>query len=118
MRVAQFRVLGGAVNRVPADATAFAHRQRRIMSVIAAAFDTRDDAAEHAAWADSLSDDLRQGEPGAYIGFLDNGSAQAVRDAYAGPNWDRLREIKARYDPGNLFRRNQNIPPAVPMAAR
>jgi FAD/FMN-containing dehydrogenase len=35
-----------------------------------------------------------------------------VRQAYPGPTWDRLREIKRRYDPDNLFRMNQNIPPA------
>jgi FAD/FMN-containing dehydrogenase len=36
-----------------------------------------------------------------------------VREAYPGPTWDRLTEIKARYDPTNLFRLNQNIPPAA-----
>jgi FAD/FMN-containing dehydrogenase len=35
-----------------------------------------------------------------------------VREAYPGATWDRLRAVKARYDPENLFRRNQNVPPA------
>jgi FAD/FMN-containing dehydrogenase len=117
MRVVQLRVLGGAVARVPAEATPFAHRDRRIMAVVAAAFDAPAAAPEHAAWADSLSADLRQGMPGMYIGFMGNGG-QSVQDAYGAAHWNRLREIKARWDPGNLFRRNQNIPPAVPVPAR
>ncbi len=42
----------------------------------------------------------------------DEGGAR-VRDAYSGSTWDRLAAIKARYDPTNLFRLNQNIPPAI-----
>jgi FAD/FMN-containing dehydrogenase len=56
---------------------------------------------------------LRQNDAGAYVNFLvDEGEAR-VRDAYPGPTWDRLAAIKARYDPTNLFRLNQNIPPAA-----
>jgi FAD/FMN-containing dehydrogenase len=56
---------------------------------------------------------LDQGDDGAYVNFLlDEGEAR-VRAAYPGATWDRLRAIKAEYDPGNLFRLNQNIPPAA-----
>src|SRR5207247_33568 len=62
---------------------------------------------------DDLAAALRQGDTGAYVNFLvDEGEAR-VREAYPGPTWDRLAAIKARYDPTNLFRLNQNIPPAV-----
>ena len=47
-----------------------------------------------------------------YIGFMGEESETRVRAAYAGATWDRLAEIKSRYDPTNLFRLNQNVPPA------
>ena len=47
------------------------------------------------------------------MNFLVDEGADRIRAAYPGPTWDRLAEIKARYDPTNLFRRNQNIPPAT-----
>ena len=48
------------------------------------------------------------------MNFLTDEGAERVRAAYPGPTWDRLAEIKARYDPTNLFRLNQNIPPRDP----
>ena len=45
------------------------------------------------------------------MNFLVDEGPERVRDAYPGPTWDRLRSIKAQYDPTNLFRHNQNIPP-------
>jgi FAD/FMN-containing dehydrogenase len=59
-----------------------------------------------------MSNQLHQG-PGAYVNFLADEGPGRVREAYPGTTWDRLAAIKARYDPDNLFRRNQNIPPAV-----
>ena len=47
---------------------------------------------------------------GAYVNYLDNDDQDRVRAAY-GPNYDRLRDLKRRYDPQNLFHLNQNIPP-------
>jgi FAD/FMN-containing dehydrogenase len=113
MRVAQLRVLGGAMARVPADATAFAHRGRRLMVNVAALYNRPDEAALHEAWVTNFAAALRQGEPGAYVGFLGNDGQARIREAYPGPTWDRLVAIKRRYDPTNLFRLNQNVPPAV-----
>jgi FAD/FMN-containing dehydrogenase len=45
------------------------------------------------------------------VNFLSDEGAERVHQAYPGPTWDRLVEVKRRYDPDNLFRRNQNIPP-------
>ena len=49
---------------------------------------------------------------GAYIGFLGDEGEARDRDAYPKPTWDRLAEVKSRYDPTNLFRLNQNVRPA------
>lgn len=111
MRVAQLRVLGGAVARVPADATAFVHRNRRIMANIAAMYKSPDEAALHAAWVTKFAAALDQGAAGAYVGFLSDEGPARIREAYPGSTWDRLTAIKRRYDPTNLFRLNQNIPP-------
>jgi FAD/FMN-containing dehydrogenase len=112
VRVAQLRVLGGAVARVPADATAFAHRDSRIMVNLAAFYDGPADRAVRQAWVDDLAAALHQDDRGVYVNFLADEGPDQVRHAYPGPTWDRLVEVKRRYDPGNLFRRNQNIPPA------
>jgi FAD/FMN-containing dehydrogenase len=113
MRVAQLRVLGGAMARVPADATAFAHRQSRIMVNVAAFYDGPADRAVREAWVTDFAATLRQSDAGAYVGFLGDEGEARIRQAYAGSTWDRLAAIKGRYDPTNLFRLNQNIPPTI-----
>ena len=113
MRVAQLRVLGGAMARVPAEATAFAHRGRRIMVAVGAVYERPDEAAVHEAWVTGFAAALRQGDAGVYVSFLGNEGAARIREAYPGATWDRLAAIKARYDPTNLFRLNQNIPPTI-----
>ena len=112
MAAAQFRVLGGAMARVPADATAFAHRSSKIMVNVAALFESLDDRPKYEEWVQAFADDLRQDDDGAYVNFLEDEGEERIRAAYPGATWDRLREIKKRYDPDNLFRLNQNIPPA------
>jgi FAD/FMN-containing dehydrogenase len=112
MAATQIRVLGGAVARVPNDATAYAHRDSRIMVNVAAMYQNPEERPKHAAWVDGLADELRQDDAGAYVGFLADEGEERVRAAYPGPTWDRLREVKRKYDPDNVFRLNQNIPPA------
>ena len=113
MRVAQLRVLGGAMARVPVDATAFAHRRSRIMVNVAALYGSPDQAPVYEPWVNGFAAALKQRDTGAYVNFLvDEGEAR-IRDAYPGKTWDRLRSIKRRYDPTNVFRLNQNIPPAT-----
>lgn len=112
MRVAQLRVLGGAMARVPADATAFAHRASRILVNLAAFYTSAQDKQVREAWLADFASALRQSDGGAYVNFVGDEGATGVRAAYPGTTWDRLAKIKARYDPTNLFRLNQNIPPA------
>jgi FAD/FMN-containing dehydrogenase len=112
MRVVQLRVLGGAVSRVRADATAYAHRDARIMANVASFYDGAADRPQREQWVAALAAAIDQGEPGAYVNFLGDEGEARVRAAYPGPTWDRLEAVKARYDPTNLFRLNQNIPAA------
>ena len=110
--VAQLRVLGGAMARVPADATAFAHRASRIMVNLAAFFDGPDDRTVREAWVKAFAEDLEQDDHGAYVNFVGDEGQERVRAAYPGATWDRLQAVKRRYDPTNLFHLNQNVPPA------
>ena len=111
MRVAQLRVLGGAAARVPADATAYAFRASRIMVNLAVFYEGPEDMPVRQAWVEGFVETLRQGDTGAYVNFLADEGEARVHDAYPGPTWDRLVEVKRRYDPTNLFHHNQNIPP-------
>ena len=112
LRVAQLRALGGAMARVPEDATAFAHRKSRIMVNVAAFYDGPDDRPRREAWVAEFANALRQSDKGAYVGFLADEGPERVGAAYPGATWDRLAAVKATYDPTNLFRLNQNVPPA------
>jgi hypothetical protein len=112
MGVAQIRVLGGEMARVPADATAFAYRDAPIMTAVAGL--TFDPAVREAneRWVDAFKASLDQGYEGAYVNFINDEGPDRVRDAYPVATRARLAEIKRRYDPTNLFHRNQNVPPA------
>jgi Berberine and berberine like len=113
MAVTQMRVLGGAVARVSPGATAYAHRESRVMVTVAAIYERDEERVVHQAWVDTLAGVLRQRDAGAYVGFLGDEGEERVRAAYPASTWNRLAAIKARYDPDNLFRLNQNIPPAA-----
>lgn len=109
--VAHIRILGGAMARVPVESTAFAHRQRRILMNAAAIYEHPDEAAGHEAWVTDFATALRQGDVGGYVNFMGEDGTERIREAYPGMTWERLRAIKSRYDPTNLFRLNHNIPP-------
>jgi FAD/FMN-containing dehydrogenase len=113
MGVTQLRVLGGAIARVPADATAYAHRNSRIMTNVVGFYDDPDDKPAREAWVDEFASDLRQGDAGAYVNFLGDEGEERVRAAYPGDTWERLAKVKAEYDPANFFHNNQNIPAAA-----
>ncbi len=110
MTAVQFRVLGGAIARVPADATAYAHRNRKVMVNTVAMAPELAGLAEQQAWVDDLSGRLQQG-PGAYPGFLGVDGQQRILEAYPAATYERLVALKRQYDPANLFRGNHNIVP-------
>ncbi|HKI83931.1 MAG TPA: FAD-binding oxidoreductase [Candidatus Krumholzibacteria bacterium] len=103
--------LGGATGRVPVDATAFPHRDTRYGMNVHTRWETAAEDASCVAWARKLFADA---EPystgGAYSNFLTDDADDAVAAAY-GSNAKRLAEIKAKYDPNNLFRMNHNVKP-------
>jgi FAD/FMN-containing dehydrogenase len=105
---------GGAANRVGVGETAYPLRDAEYsLNAISAWTDPAQDEA-NIRWARRLWEAVWPYSPGSvYVNFLgvDEGEDR-VRAAY-GPNYDRLAAIKARYDPGNLFRSNQNIKPAA-----
>jgi len=107
----QIRVLGGAMARVPAAATAFAHRQRPLLVSAFAAYASPEEDLVHRTWTMEAAAALQRGEDSAYVNFLGDEGADRIRAAYPGRTRDRLAEIKRRYDPENVFRLNQNVPP-------
>ena len=110
----QFRGLGGAMARIPADATAFAHRTPRyFVAVIGLWLDATEEATVHQAWTAAVWQQIRHDGGGVYVNFLEAEGRDRVREAYPPATYDRLAAIKRRYDPGNLFRFNQNVPPAA-----
>ncbi len=112
LRAVQLRVHGGAIARVPPDATAFAHRLQPILLNVAVFYEGKDDKPRRQAWLDEFVGEIRQSAHGAYVNFLGDEGQTRIHDAYPGGTYLRLAEIKRRYDPTNLFRLNQNIPPA------
>jgi hypothetical protein len=113
VRAVQLRVLGGAMSRVPNDATAFAHRDAPIMGVVVNFTSGEpEDHRKRAAWADGLSAQVRDADrSGSYVNFLTLDDDHVER-AYPPATLSRLRSIKRRYDPDSLFRGNINITPA------
>lgn len=111
MRTVQLRVLGGAMARVPSEATAFPHRTAKIMVNIVSFYSGDADIDLRKEWVAQLADTLHQGYNGAYVNFLGESSPEKIREAYTEECWRKLTRIKKQYDPANLFHMNQNIPP-------
>jgi hypothetical protein len=70
-----------------------------------------DEAAKHERWAIDALAGAAPAETGAYVNFLASEGTKGLASAYPADTWARLRQIKKRYDPENMFRLNQNIPP-------
>jgi FAD/FMN-containing dehydrogenase len=109
---AQIRVLGGAMAQVPADATAFAHRDASILFAIMASFEG-DDPTPHAAWADAFFRAIRPATDGVYANFLEDEGDGRIHEAYPADTYARLAAVKATWDPENVFHLNQNVAPAA-----
>ena len=101
----------GAATRVDPTATAFPHRQPGYNCIIISQWADAADTVAGTRWARETFDALRPHMAhAAYVNYLDQDDAERVAAAY-GPNYERLVELKGRYDPDNAFRLNQNIVP-------
>jgi hypothetical protein len=101
----------GASTRVEQTATAFPHRERGYNLVLAGEWTDPAASDENIAWVrDTFAELEPHMAPQVYVNYLDDDDGERVRSAY-GPNYDRLVELKRRYDPENLFRLNQNVEP-------
>jgi FAD/FMN-containing dehydrogenase len=104
--------IDGAAARVPDDATAFAYRDGGWAGVIVGVDPEPGNAGLITDWAKEYWQELHPTSAGgAYINFMGDEGHDRVRASYLG-NYDRLSQVKARYDPQNFFHINQNIPPA------
>ncbi|MGQ0796296.1 MAG: FAD-binding oxidoreductase [Methanobacteriota archaeon] len=105
--------INGAVHDVAPEATAFGHRDAKYAMVIAGMWpDPSQNEANTRGVKDYYKDLAPHAEEGGYINFAAGDDANRVA-ANFGRNYGRLREVKAKYDPGNTFRHNQNIVPAA-----
>lgn len=107
------RSLGGQLGRVPADATAFGDREAPWLLSIDSSWTDRDEDGENIVWTRDFWADMQRHSSGkVYFNFpgLLEENDRVVRASY-GANYERLSIVKAKYDPGNLFRLNQNIEP-------
>ncbi len=112
LAMTQIRALGGAMAEVPADATAFAHRDANVMITLLTIFEDPAELPVHEAWTTDYFAALAPKARGVYSNFLAREGEARIREAYPTATYERLADIKRRYDPSNLFRMNQNIQPA------
>jgi FAD/FMN-containing dehydrogenase len=104
--------MGGATNRVPADATAYTGRDAEFIMNVHTRWDDPGDDDRCIAWArDFFNASAAYATGGAYINFMPEDEAGRVETVY-GKNYERLAALKKKYDPDNLFRMNHNIHPA------
>jgi hypothetical protein len=103
--------MGGAVRRVDEAESAFNGRNAGFTFNINGNSETADGFDAEREWARSYWSDLEPHHTSVYVNFLMDQGEEAIRRAYGPDKYDRLKALKRRYDPGNLFRLNQNIPP-------
>jgi hypothetical protein len=104
---------GGAVARVPSDATAFANRDAtHDINIVGSWLPDNADADRHVAWVRQMFDALQPFSKGVYVNFTSDDATDRVQSAYSPEQWERLVTLKTKYDPANFFHLNANIPPA------
>jgi FAD/FMN-containing dehydrogenase len=104
--------LGGATSRVAPDATAYSERSAEYVMNVHGRWETAAEDNAGIAWCRRLFDDAAPfATGGVYVNFLTEDESDRVSKAYGG-NYRRMTQIKARYDPSNLFRLNHNVKPA------
>ena len=98
--------------RVPAEETAYVHRDAHYLMNINAMWTNPSESDAHIAWARELWSAIQpHSAGGVYVNFLSNEGEERVKAAYDRPTYERLVALKNKYDPTNFFRLNQNIKP-------
>jgi FAD/FMN-containing dehydrogenase len=109
--MARLNHFGGPMSRMADDAAPFPHRKALLAFSPDALWNNPEEAEASVQWRKATGQALRAYSPrGAYVNFMQEEGEERVRESYRG-NYDRLVQIKRRYDPTNLFRLNQNIKP-------
>jgi FAD/FMN-containing dehydrogenase len=109
-----FAQMGGATNRVPAEATAYRHRDAEFIMNVHGRWQDAADDEDCIAWCRELFQATAPfATGGVYVNFMTEEEGDRVESAY-GESYSRLVALKDRYDPGNLFRFNQNVKPSGP----
>jgi FAD/FMN-containing dehydrogenase len=106
--------LGGAINSVSVEATAYPHRHVQFVMNVHTRWSNPSEDAACIRWARALHDATAPfATGGVYVNFMPEDETQRVRCGAYGSNYERLARIKAKYDPRNLFRMNQNVAPSA-----
>jgi FAD/FMN-containing dehydrogenase len=109
----QIRSLGGAVARVPADSTAFAHRDYEAIFWMTTMMPATTPAEQAKSMREKAWQPVKEFVAGAYINFLSSADDTSVTTAYPTDTYARLANVKATYDPNNVFNQNHNVKPKV-----
>lgn len=112
--IAELVLWGGAVQRVGAADTAFGPREGRFLFNALSAWEDPTATEPNVAWARAFHDALLPyANDGVYVNFLSEEGDERIVAAYGAEKYARLAQVKAQFDPENLFRLNQNIPPGT-----
>ena len=103
----------GTPSRVPENDTAFAHRKTPFVLNIHTRWQNPTDDDKCVGWAREFHESTEAFAQGVYVNFLSDEGEARVKDAYSNEVWERLVQVKTKYDPNNFFRKNQNIKPSV-----
>ena len=102
----------GSASRVPSDATAFVHRDKHYLMLVNTNWNDVEDDALNISWTRETFERARKyGMSSVYVNYLSQEGPARVQEAYSSSTLTRLQAVKQRYDPGNVFHANQNIPP-------
>jgi len=103
--------MGGAIGRTDADATAFPHRDKTALLTVEQRWSDPDRDEELIEWAREFHEAMApHAADGVYMNYMSHDEEERIPNAYA-EKYERLRALKSEWDPGNLFRMNQNIAP-------
>jgi FAD/FMN-containing dehydrogenase len=105
--------LQGAFSRVDEDETAFSHRGALCVLNIVSKWTEPAESDKHIKWTREFASDMEQFSYGVYVNFLGNEGEDRIKEAYSPEHYNRLVELKNKYDPKNFFSLNQNIKPTT-----